>query len=352
MKNKLILIFVLLLTLLPITLKAQFTLPIQFVETDSSDVSAWNFINSLNGIMQFTDPAYFDSTVGGLMIVIFSDSTGQFDTTWAPFQQYVSDNAGSGEANTSSSAGSGFILTLAKSVADLPFKTLTGGDAITLDSSTANEVNIAFDGGTAPTNDLGGTWASPTVVDNSHNHDSTTIDPNSIGESELDIGTGPQQVSLGDFPDDLGADPGHTHTTTSVSGLLDGDVSDAITVNPVNTTTETAIEAVVDLQDLQGAVTDAQVPNTITIDFADSARAIDTTFVGLTTYVLDKVSGEANTLSDTGLFNGTEGFGLAGVKQGVDLFLKGLVEGSNITITPLGDTAYSIAAAGGGGAGV
>lgn len=45
----------------------------------------------------------------------------------------------------------------------------------------------------------------------------------------------------------------------------DAEVPDAITVNPVNAATEAAIEAVVDLPDLQGAVTDAQVPDDITI---------------------------------------------------------------------------------------
>jgi hypothetical protein len=39
----------------------------------------------------------------------------------------------------------------------------------------------------------------------------------------------------------------------------------------IDATAESEIEAVVDLQDLQGAVTDAQVPNTITIDLATTA---------------------------------------------------------------------------------
>lgn len=55
--------------------------------------------------------------------------------------------------------------------------------------------------------------------------------------------------------------------------------------------------------------------------------------------------GEANTLADTGTFNGTTGFGLAGGKTGVALKVKGLIEGSNITIVASGDSAYSIAAA-------
>lgn len=49
----------------------------------------------------------------------------------------------------------------------------------------------------------------------------------------------------------------------------DSEVPDNITVNPINATTETAIETVVDLQDLQGAVTDGQVPDNITITETD-----------------------------------------------------------------------------------
>lgn len=60
--------------------------------------------------------------------------------------------------------------------------------------------------------------------------------------------------------------------------------------------------------------------------------------------------GEANTLGDTGTFNGTEGFGLAGGKTGVVLKVKGLIEGTGITIAASGDSALTITAAGGSGA--
>lgn len=72
---------------------------------------------------------------------------------------------GAGEANTASDAGSGFQITHPKAGVDLPFKTFTGGNAITLDTGTANQLNIAFDGGATPAGELGGTWASPTVSD-------------------------------------------------------------------------------------------------------------------------------------------------------------------------------------------
>lgn len=58
--------------------------------------------------------------------------------------------------------------------------------------------------------------------------------------------------------------------------------------------------------------------------------------------------GEANTLSDSGTFDNTSGFGLAQTKVGVDLRIRGLIEGSNITITQDADTGLIIAASGAG----
>ncbi|TET75148.1 MAG: hypothetical protein E3J56_00980 [Candidatus Aminicenantes bacterium] len=49
--------------------------------------------------------------------------------------------------------------------------TYLGGNAITLVSTTFN-----FDGGASPAGDLGGTWASPSVDDDSHNHIYSNID--------------------------------------------------------------------------------------------------------------------------------------------------------------------------------
>jgi len=57
--------------------------------------------------------------------------------------------------------------------------------------------------------------------------------------------------------------------------------------------------------------------------------------------------GETNTLADTGTFNGTEGFGLAGGKTGSALKVKGLIEGAGITFTASGDSAYTVASSGG-----
>lgn len=60
-------------------------------------------------------------------------------------------------------------------------------------------------------------------------------------------------------------------------------------------------------------------------------------------------AGETNILSDSGTYNGTSGFGLAGGKQGVVLNVKGLIEGANITITTSADSALIIAGPAAGG---
>lgn len=53
-------------------------------------------------------------------------------------------------------------------------------------------------------------------------------------------------------------------------------------------------------------------------------------------------TGEVNTLADTGTFNGTEGFGITQTKAGVQLRIRGFIEGAGITITQSGDTGLVI----------
>lgn len=64
---------------------------------------------------------------------------------------------------------------------------LTAGDALTLTND-----DIDFDGGATPSGDLGGTWASPSVTDDSHAHTGTTLsgidissDTNLSGDTEV-----------------------------------------------------------------------------------------------------------------------------------------------------------------------
>ncbi len=76
-------------------------------------------------------------------------------------------------------------------------------------------------------------------------------------------------------------DSAEVDTEAELEALLQGSVN-VIVATEIDSYSELAalisdleagLEGVLDLQDLQGAVTDGQVPNTITIDYADSARA-------------------------------------------------------------------------------
>lgn len=84
---------------------------------------------------------------------------------------------------------------------------LTAGDALTL---TDDEID--FDGGATPSGDLGGTWASPSVTDDSHAHTGATLSGIDIsGDTNLTAGDG---LTLTD--DDLDCDVG----SSTVFGCL------------------------------------------------------------------------------------------------------------------------------------
>ena len=95
------------------------------------------------------------------------------------------------------------------------------------------------------------------------------------GAVTLDIGAGTGiTVNANDIEATLG-------TAITSSEITDGDVSaadlgvDSVSASELNATgVEAELEAVLDLPDLQGAVTDAQVPDTITISLAATATAL------------------------------------------------------------------------------
>jgi hypothetical protein len=108
-----------------------------------------------------------------------------------------------------------------------------------------------------------------------------------------------------------------------------------------------------------GVNTDEVLNGTITepdLNITNAPTGLDNYLLSLNeaggnfTWVASGGGGETNTLGDTGTFNGTEGFGLAGGKTGTVLKVKGLIEGTNITIAASGDSAYTITASGGSGA--
>jgi len=78
--------------------------------------------------------------------------------------------------------------------------------------------------------------------------------------------TGDLSASGGNFSV---SDDSHNHTAASLS-------TDSVSADELNATgVEAELEAVLDLQDFQGAVTDAQVPNNITVDSASAVEGTD-----------------------------------------------------------------------------
>lgn len=114
--------------------------------------------------------------------------------------------------------------------------TLTFGDALTLTGT-----DVDFDGGATPSGDLGGTWASPSVTDDSHAHTGTTLSAIDLSDDvnltagdaltltaddiDFDGGTIPAGALGGTWASPTVDDDGHAHTGTTLSAI---DVSNDI----------------------------------------------------------------------------------------------------------------------------
>lgn len=165
---------------------------------------------------------YDEIQMGGTTIDEFStDGTlaGDSDSaipTEKAVKTYVDNNAGgSGEENTASSAGSGVPIFYQKDGVDLQFNAI---------KSETDDISVSLDAGT---------------------HDvEFTFNPGNVAATELfdaaNIGFLNQNETI----------TGNWVNTDNP--WADNEVVDSITVNPVNATTEGAIEAVVDHDDLQG----------------------------------------------------------------------------------------------------
>lgn len=91
-----------------------------------------------------------------------------------------------------------------------------------------------------------------------------------VDESKLTLSNLGGSVTDAQVPNDI--------TITNLSGTNTGDQDISGKQNIASL--ETDVEAIVDLQDLQGAVTDGQVPNTITVDLATTATTATTANAG------------------------------------------------------------------------
>ena len=95
--------------------------------------------------------------------------------------------------------------------------TITAGDALTLTGT-----DIDFDGGATPSGDLGGTWASPSVTDDSHAHTGTTLSGIDIS-SDTNLTADGTEIILTDDALSLGTAltfTTGTSTTSFFTGIL------------------------------------------------------------------------------------------------------------------------------------
>jgi hypothetical protein len=121
----------------------------------------------------------------------------------------------------------------------------TAGDALTLTGT-----DFDFDGGATPSGDLGGTWASPTVTDDSHAHTAGTIS-----------GLGTADISGLDISDDTNATAGDCLTLTDDDFDVDdcfilntGDVGTGAYTFPYASTTALTTTGQVDFDSLTSAI--------------------------------------------------------------------------------------------------
>lgn len=87
-----------------------------------------------------------------------------------------------------------------------------------------------------------------------------------------------------------GADADITFSLPAATNAVDGYATSTQITALEAIDTEAELEALLELQDLQGAVTDAQVPDTITVDLATSATTATTASVGTTVTITDNES--------------------------------------------------------------
>jgi hypothetical protein len=154
---------------------------------------------------------------------------------WTQDQGAVNVHSGNyTDTNTTYSAGTGMALdgtTFNCTIIDTN-TTYTAGDGLTLIGTAFN-----FDGGATPSGDLGGTWASPSVSDDSHAHTTTTISGIDISDDTNLAGTSNEITLSGDTLSlasaiDLGAKtsleiPNAADPTTDAAGEIAVDSSAA-----------------------------------------------------------------------------------------------------------------------------
>lgn len=157
----------------------------------------------------------------------------------------------------------GWAIVGRSTVAAMPAAaSVTRGLWIVTDASTTSTCATGGGSNVVVCADQGSTWAALAVSGGAPAaHASTHQD---AGSDEISVAGLSGLLATAQTP------AAHSHTAV---GDVDGDLA---TLDLDEAAVETELEAVLDLADLQGAVTDAQVPDTITVDLAATATALAT----------------------------------------------------------------------------
>ena len=242
----------------------------------------------------------------------------------------ISTAAPSGEANTASNVGGGNALFKQKSGVDLQFRSIIAGTNVSITSATDTITINASGGG-------GGSLAAK--------DEGSIVDTAVIGMDFVGAGVTTTQTSSGQVQVSI---PGTTNVTVKDEGTNVTTTANTLNFTGAGVSASLASPGVVNVA-ISGSGTNISVKDEgSTVEAALTslnfvgAGVTATSSSGAATITIPSGSGEVNTASNVGA-----GSGIFKQKTGVDLELKSLVAGTNITLTP-GTNSITIAASGGG----
>ncbi|MBP9771458.1 MAG: hypothetical protein KBD16_00825 [Candidatus Pacebacteria bacterium] len=275
-----------------------------------------------DGTFSTTSASYFSS-----LGLAFSTTSSDY---WKTQNTFESLTAGDGLTRTSNdfdcdtASGSVFGCLSAANWTTFNNKqdTITAGDALTLTGT-----DIDFDGGASPSGDLGGTWASPSVTDDSHAHTSTTISGVDISADTNLAVTYPLILTGDTLSTAFGT------TTTNVFSALNTFSNSTSTLFTATTAWLTNLFIGADtiaeyISDTAGAMWTGNTETDITITYQDADNTIDAVVDTLPnlTGTLDVDSGGTGvaTLTGVAIGNGTGVFTAGSAQTCTNQFFRAL----------------------------
>lgn len=295
-----------------------------------SDAGAGGGITSLNGLSD-SSQTFATSTSGGLTLSIASAAGVH---TFAPglVSGYAVPLAASSTnwntlydtPSNRITAGTGIDWsgnTLNVTVVDTN-TTYTAGDALTLTGT-----DFDFDGGATPGGDLGGTWASPTVDDDSHNHTSSTISGLDIS-ADTNLSVSATGLTLSGDTVALGAGyiiPLSASTTewSTAYGWGDHSAEGYLTTvdisDDTNLSGDTEIVLTGDVLSIASSIArDTELPTALS-DLSFDVGSVDTTefgyLNGVTSAIQTQLNGKQSTLTTGNLTESITGLEFSSTRQ-------------------------------------